>query len=225
MENFKELSAAKAAVYELLTYPYYKEINAEYIEKLQKSSSLLQSFLKVKDDSDYSQGLSALENALSSDENSDFLAGEFAQLFLVKNINQNIPGVEPVESVYLSPKHMIMQEERDQVLEMYYKECLERNKDFKENEDHISAELMFMYKLNMFLIKSLNEDNQDEFIRLYGVYIEFLQNHLMKWCGKLCDDIIRLTKSQYYKSIAYLTKGFINIDFYITMEYKKALGC
>lgn len=225
MENFKELSAAKASVYELLTYPYYKEIDTEYINKLQKSSELLKSFLKVQNNSDYSQGLNMLEKALSSDENGDFLAGEFARLFLVKNINQKIPGVEPVESVYLSPKHMIMQEERDQVLEMYYKECLERNKNFKENEDHISAELMFMYKLNMFIIKALNEDNHEEFIRLYGVYIEFLQNHLMKWCDKVCDDIIRLTGSQYYKSISYLTKGFINIDFYITMEYKKALGC
>ncbi|RLG56486.1 MAG: hypothetical protein DRN95_06715, partial [Candidatus Hydrothermarchaeota archaeon] len=56
-------------------------------------------------------------------------------------------------------------------------------------------------------------------------YIEtgksFLERHLMRWADELCSQINRLSKSDFYRGVAEITKGYIEQDYREVKELLK----
>lgn len=57
-------------------------------------------------------------------------------------------AAHPFESVYTSPKRLLMQEARDQVLEVYREAGLAKQESWREGEDHIALELEYLQVLS-----------------------------------------------------------------------------
>ncbi len=214
MEDIIKFLRAKAAVYEVLAVPYYKEADKDFTDKLHSMMPVFEAFIKAGENDRLTEGVNLLKNFLNGTESVDYesLASEFARLFLIKNINQGIEGIVPCESAYLSPGGLIMQDERDMVLEAYYDSGLRKSDSFKETEDHISAELAFLARLNNSAALALEEGRRGDAEKLAGKAADFISSHLMKWLPAAAGDIASMTTSGYFRAVALITLGMAETD-------------
>lgn len=201
MDELKEYFALRKNIYNHLSKGFYKEPTSEYLDKMRKYSLIFKEISVNYENADLSKGSAVFEKFIDSGKSTDELAREFVLIFLSAGLPEGINSIVPHESVYLSPLGLTMQEQRDEVLEIYYNQSVGRNDDFKEPEDHISAELGFMA-----FMSGKTSEMQD-----IGVQQSFLENHLLKWAPKMCDDVYDIG-SDYYKALALFTKGFLIVD-------------
>jgi anaerobic sulfite reductase subunit A len=136
------------------------------------------------------------------------LAAEYAGLFL----NAGKHPVFPYESVYTSQEGLLMQKARDEVLREYQQHGLTRGETFNEPEDHLAIELEFMAFLCRKTIEVLQNDDQEQGIAYLEKQKEFLEQHLLTWCPRFCQDLERAAESDFYRGIAQLTRGFLDSE-------------
>ena len=96
----------------------------------------------------------------------------------------------PVESFYLDNTGQIMGEKRDAVFEIYVKNKLSLVKTFKEQEDHIAAELSY--------ISIKNKE---------------IKNHLLPLIHYFILDLKKYDKSMLYFETACIIKKYLEYDF------------
>ena len=70
------------------------------------------------------------------------LAVDYVRAFIGSG-NDGFSAAYPYESVYTSPKRLMMQDARDEVLVLYRAFGLDKQESWKEGEDHIALELEF----------------------------------------------------------------------------------
>jgi putative dimethyl sulfoxide reductase chaperone len=116
-----------------------------------------------------------------------------------------------------------MQEPRDQVLKLYRSMGVDKSNQFKEPEDHVSLELQFMTHLCDKTNSALKENNVSEARRCLEMQRDFLTEHLGKWIPKLCADILKSAKLEFYKAIAKITKGYVEMDKTLVTELLDSL--
>jgi anaerobic sulfite reductase subunit A len=136
------------------------------------------------------------------------LAAEYANLFL----NAGNQPVFPYESVYTSPGELLMQKARDEVKLEYSQQGLGRSEKFNEPEDHLAIELEFMSILCQKTIKALRIDDREQGIAYLQKQKEFLEQHLLVWCPRFCNDLVLASESDFYRGIAILTKSYLDTE-------------
>ncbi|TWH45086.1 molecular chaperone [Sporomusa sp. KB1] len=139
------------------------------------------------------------------------LAVDYARVFLGAGIVGN-EAAYPYESVYTSPKRLIMQEARDQVMAAYRAKGLTKVETQDVPEDHIALELEFMAYLCRGTQQALDTDDW----AAVSVYIEeqlgFLTKHLLNWVPALCADIEKYAGTDFYKALAKVTTGYLRLE-------------
>ena len=118
----------------------------------------------------------------------------------------------PFESVYTSPKRLMMQEARDEVLAVYRSEGLDKLPTWKEGEDHIALELEFMAALSDRIVAAVEADDEDEVERLLSTQRNFLDDHLASWVPLMTADLRRFAQCGLYQGLASLTDGFLQVE-------------
>jgi TorA maturation chaperone TorD len=136
------------------------------------------------------------------------LAVEYAGLFLGV---WHVPA-HPSESAYYTQGQLIMQQPRDEVLKLYRSMGVDKALQFREPEDHIALELQFMLHLCDKTNEALKRNDFPEAGRRLEIQRDFLDDHLSKWVPKLCSDILKSAKREFYKAIAKITEGYIEMD-------------
>lgn len=225
--EFVAVNSARTSMYHFLSKTYELELTSEQIEQMKKTNGPLvdAKTLDVLQNKDLTDGFDHLRKAISQmkvgkvDDVQVKLASEYAGIFL--GIWDGVP--HPSESAYLSASHLVFQEPRDQVMEIYRQVGLEKQKEFVEPEDHISAELGLMAYLAGVTADSLKAKNLDEARRYIGIQSRFLKDHLARWVPKFCDDIMSAAKVDYYRGIALVTRGFIAADALLLSEMANEL--
>jgi len=107
----------------------------------------------------------------------------------------------PWESVYTSPKHLMMQDSADQVLQLYREAGLSLETP-GIMPDHIGAELNF---LALLLQKAqLETDDKEKFKELTD---NFLNNHILKWIPDFTRDMEDAAEDRFYKALARVTRN------------------
>lgn len=139
------------------------------------------------------------------------LAIDYAHTFIGSG-SDTYAAAYPFESVYTSPKRLMMQEARDEVLLLYRAAGLEKLESEKEAEDHLALELQFMEILVERSMDALQEGNQEEMKQLLCQQRNFLEDHLLFWYPMMENDIQRLAKTGFYKGVGELALGFIEVD-------------
>ena len=203
-EEFRLLMKARQNVYDLLRYFFLQEPAEKFLTAL-KEENILNKLMGFSKDLD--EGVELISSALSSPdlaELSSSLAEEFTRLFV---------GPLPIplyESVYRSESGLVNQEETAAVRRKYQEAGLLIHPDSSFPEDHLGAELEFLFFLCQKAAQSEEEADQKSFSRLQQ---EFLRDHLSVWIAPFCDRLFSAARSSYFQGVAKMTKGFITWDF------------
>jgi len=109
----------------------------------------------------------------------------------------------PWESVYTSPKRLMMQEAHDAVSDFYNQAGLEID-DANVQPDHIGAELNFM----AILWQRMEEDpEKDPYYKALGE--RFLEEHLRNWVPEFSRDLESASGIAFYKTLARATRDTV----------------
>jgi anaerobic sulfite reductase subunit A len=131
--------------------------------------------------------------------------------------------VHPSESYYVTDRQLVMQQPRDDVLKLYRAMGVDKAGEFKEPEDHIALELQFMAHLCDKTNDALKRGNFGGARRYLDVQRNFLDEHLGKWVPKLASDMLKLSKHEFYRAIAKITKAFVAVDKELVADIEETL--
>ena len=207
--EFQQLMLNRRNLYHLFSRFFQKEIDEVFYENLQRiefpadrEENALTEFrdalLRLNEYFEYDAG-----------ETLEDLAADYASTFLGAGNAQGAAAF-PYESVYTSPKHVMMQDAWNQVCEIYESKGIERNEESMELlEDHIAVELDYM----AFLCDETSQYTET----LAGLeeQREFLNKHLLNWAPEFCLDIKEYADTEFYRMVGQLTTGFLQLDSFI----------
>ena len=139
------------------------------------------------------------------------LAVDYVHAFIGSG-NDGFSAAYPFESVYTSPKRLMMQDARDEVLVLYRAFGLDKQESWKEGEDHIALELEFEQILCERAIVAYEAGDEDECLKLLLSQRNFLEDHLLAWYPMMAKDMEKFPKTDFYRGLGKLTLGFLQND-------------
>lgn len=139
------------------------------------------------------------------------LAADYAKVFLGIGEKQS-EGAFPFESVYTSTQGLLMQEARDEVLQIYRQNGFVKADSVKVPEDHLYIELQFMAELSNKIADAFANDDNAEYVKLLNVQHDFIKKHFNRWVFRFCSEINDVASTDYYKALADMTAKFIKMD-------------
>lgn len=204
MDEFHQLMKARQSVYDLLRCFFLQEPTEVFLQGL-KEEDVLKNLTGYHPDLD--EGVRLLSGVISSPKMAllvpDLLL-EFTRLFI---------GPSPIplyESVYRSESGLVMQEETLAVRKKYMEAGLVVHPDRSFPDDHIGAELEFVFYICQRAAEAKGAEQQEALLRMQQ---KFFQEHLIQWVTPLCDRLFEEAGSPYFKGVARMTNGFILWDF------------
>ena len=139
------------------------------------------------------------EISLESEREMEDLLWDYTKLFIGP---YRLP-CPPWESVYMSPKKLMMQEPYDEVSAIYREAGLSIG-DPNVLVDHVGAEISFL----AFLYGKM--ETEPEGNHRYGEMAErFLGEHLKKWIFPFTADMESAAVSRFYKALARATRDLV----------------
>lgn len=196
----------RAAVYALLARLYEREVDAD----LWSSLALLTS---SDGDEEADRGLGRLM-AYVNDTHHDALtelAVDYTRLFVVRS-EHGRDAAYPFESVYTSKEALLMDTARDEVLRLYRQVGLAKTSEWKQGEDHISLELEYMSVLAQRTAQALEVKDESLAQELLLKQVAFLKEHLLTWVTPFTVAMEEIAKTEFYKGLALLTRGYLEQD-------------
>lgn len=206
--EFSRILTSRETYLRLLSRLYASEVDTKLFKELVQSS-----FPEDCDDVAMAKGYRLISSYLHSatlDPITD-LAVDYARVFLGAGIQES-KAAYPYESVYTSPKRLMMQDARDQVLAAYRTHGLDKSDSVDVPEDHIALQCDFLAHLSHQTIGAF--DLQD-WARVSSSLIEqqnFLTAHLLNWVPQFCEDIQKYAQTDFYKGLAKITAGFLHLE-------------
>jgi len=199
-------------MYLILSRLYFMEVTAEQLDQMRLEEHSFEGYL---------EGFQELLQKNDTETLRRELAADFAALFLGLSAHP----VAPYESVYTSEEKLLMQDARDAVVREYQSESLLPSKIQGADsvpEDHISFELEYMAALCQKPCSCSQSDGTCGGAYILKKQLNFLEEHLLKWVPKLCDDVFQRARTSFYQSVAAMTKDFLKEE----KEYlEAALSC
>lgn len=128
------------------------------------------------------------------------------------------PVILPYESYYMDKE--VLGPSLVQVRGFLQRAGLEKREDFPEPEDHLACELEIMGQLIAKQEAAKEPAEEGQWLELQG---EFLRAHLLPWALLVCDDIQKREKGHFYKGIAKLTRGFLELERELLAEWGPAV--
>lgn len=208
LSEYAALLSNRENLYRFFARLYRKEVDADLFEHLSTMG-----FPSECEDPELAEGYQMLAEYLrqpGADPLTD-LAVDYARVFLGAGIYES-EAAYPYESVYTSKEHLIMQEARDQVLEIYRTKGLDRVESLEVPEDHIALELEFMAHLCKKAIDAIEAKNWAQVASSLKEQEDFLTQHLGNWTPEFCKDILKYSATDFYKAVSKLTNGFLHMD-------------
>ncbi len=129
------------------------------------------------------------EKFSNAEELTEALRQEYTELFLIPPK----PPVSLYEAHYSEEK---VTQALLRLNDFYKKAGLQKAEECREREDHLALELEFMHIL-------CEKENK--------LKREFLE-HLNSWVPRVMNEIINNPRAEFYKGIAYLTKGVLKLE-------------
>jgi len=221
--DLKKIVDLRGDVYAFFSRGISREIDKNYLEWLRNFLPLLDEIGKQNSDGLYLAGVKGLrdfvDNIGDEDELIEEYARKFTSLFLNVSPNDVLPHIHPFESVYLSAEKLVMQDQRDEVVEFYARFGLGVDKGFKEPEDHIAAELSFISSLNTQMSGDLAGSASISVVaEKLEAQKEFMETHLLRWVHLMGEDLKKADENGFYGSMSDAMLGYIRIDYNFLKE-------
>ena len=209
----KLMAEARSQIYQFLSQAYRSPPTRELIEKMTQQPEFIDSFISFLGHSTYiSEDLQKYLTSNTPDVLLEDLTQEYNSLFVIPAKGY----VRPYESVYVDTwdidgaecSGLVMGSSTVHVKDIYETAGVELSDTFKDLPDHLAVELEFMSYLAE---KEANlSDSAIEADKFLEFQYNFLNNHLSKWVGTVCNTILDSTTNPFYVAIATLTVKFIN---------------
>lgn len=208
-KELAQLMEGRAAVYGLLVRLYRKEIDQTLLDELHERCYPVHS-----DEDDIDEGYYRIAKYLSNiwENTLTELAIDYVRCF-VGHGNDAHAAAYPFESVYMSPKRLLMQDARDEVLAIYRSARLDKNDTWNEGEDHLSVELEYLQVLCLRARDALVAGDEQKAQGILLSQKNFLHDHVMKWTPFFFDDLLRLAQTDLYLGLGHLTRGYLKQDY------------
>ncbi|HVP23807.1 MAG TPA: molecular chaperone TorD family protein [Conexivisphaerales archaeon] len=204
----------RRSVYAFLSRMYEREISMELLKELVDEKSPIFQIVGAEGlNEDMEKGFDLLARYLHQ-SGKDLekikleLDVEYTGLFL------GLRGkpIHPSESIYLSGGPYTHQEPTVEVAKLYWKAGVDKVKEFTEPEDHIAIELQFMEYLCRKTIEAIERKDADKAKEYLKMQQSFLEAHLGKWVPQFAEDVIASAEADFYKGVAYVTRGFVESE-------------
>ena len=209
LDEFAQTNESRAKAYGLLSRLYAKEVDDELLEQLRKTAFPVHSGSVLTDEGNCLMA-TYLSNVWSGTLQE--LAVDYVHAFIGSGMDA-FSAAYPYESVYTSPKRLMMQEARDEVLAIYRSQALDKAKTWKESEDHVAMECEFMAAMAKRTADACREGDEDKVASLLLTQHNFLSDHLYAWTGMMTSDMRKFARTDFYKGLADYTDGFLESDF------------
>lgn len=207
-EEAQVMLASRSATYGLLARLYLKEIDEALLEELHDRLYPVDTGNAAMDEG-YLLVATFLSNLWA--ESISELKVDYARCFLGHGVD-GYSAAYPYESVYTSPKRLMMDKARSEVLAVYAANGITRSDTWKEGEDHIALELDFQRILGDRAAEALAEGDWSRARRLLETQRAFLSEHLLNWAPMLTADMRAYAQTKLYQGLACLTEGFLAVD-------------
>jgi len=138
---------------------------------------------------------------LTSEEVREDLLWEYTRLFIGP---YKLP-CPPWESVYTSPKRLLMQDAAGNVVKLYHEAGLTLE-TADVMPDHIGAELNFLAVL---LQRTHSDKNEKDGYR--SITKKLLNDHLLKWAPEFTKNMEEAAESSFYKALAGATRDILDV--------------
>lgn len=202
-------------IFILLDIVFRNSIDEDIIKRIDNIINHIKSCYENSDKNYFQE----LQDIIRKQEEVSLIMDEYARIFYSVD---NSVGIYPYESVYLSPSHLMMQKERDDVVEFFADCKYYVNKDYTEPEDHICIELSFMIEMYAKMIESIQNDDLENFIQYFNYADKFFHNHYIKWVPLLARDLKQKNYHKFYQLIGYILETTVNEEREFFNEMK---GC
>ena len=207
-EELVSLLAQQAAGYELLGRLFQREVDVELLQ------SLCEGRYPAHTGNDHlDEGYRGLVVFLNhrGERTGTELNVDYLHVF-IGNTQDASHGAYPYESVYTSPDHLLMQDARDAVLAAYRSETITLVNEHNEPEDHMGFELAFCAVLLRRAVEALTAGNTARAIELVEKERAFVRDHLGVWAPELAADVKRIAQTGFYRALADILLGYLEVD-------------
>ena len=181
----------------------YKLPGKELINTLEKLEQVFKTL-----ESDAGSHIALLRKGIKGPEELTDLNVDYSQLF----VGPYCVLAPPYGSVYLEDQRRVMGDSTMDVQKRYAEAGLTIAEIFKDNPDHIQAELEFMYFLIFKEIEAIQEGSFETVTSSLLKQRSFLQDHLSVWVKDFAQNIAKHTQTNFYKGLALATQTFISED-------------
>lgn len=202
------LNGQREDMYGLLSRLYRVEVDEEFYRNLCAAAFPTKT---GSDDVDAGYRHIALYCASHREDAVLDLARDYARVFIGHG-NNAYAAAYPFESVYTSEKRLLMQEARDEILEVYRAGGVQIDPSWHDPEDHIALELEYMQIMARRTVEALRAGDDGRALELLDDQRAFLLRHLVSWTPFLVKDMERLAQTDLYQGLALLTKGLLAED-------------
>lgn len=225
MKKLKEAANSRKKIYSLLAKIYIDEADKNMIDALKAME-----FPELKPEiagfeMDFAEGYALIKKYLSgltpenTGEKLEYLAADYAKIFLAAGQAEG-KAAFPYESVYTGSNRECGGVQLH-LNALYLSKGLKINPDmFKIEADHIGLEFAYMAKLcemQAGFYESGEEEKAGEIVKEEKA---FYKEHFGKWITAFTTDVYKLADEDFYKGVAKITKGFIELE----KEMLKAAG-
>lgn len=204
-----EVNAGRAAYYRMLGELYFRELTQEQVDRLADMD-----FAGMAgDDELIAEGYEDMRRYLrhANSGTRQALACDYAHTFLAAG-NYETFAATPYESVFTSDLGLMMQEARDEVYKMYCAQHIQPQADLHMPEDHLAFEFEFLATVIERTSAALLADDLDRACELAETVSEFHQAHQLNWVDDLCDAVLDVAETRFYRGVAKVTRGFVHMD-------------
>lgn len=209
MGEIEEVLETRRSFYGFLYRMYVDEPQRELADELVNERFQFRELTSLEINSELSDGFRLLKEFMERNKGRDVdalhedLLEEYTILFLGPF---RLP-VQPYEAWWVSGK--LGGKPLVNVKNAYLEAGIVKSQEFVETEDHIAFELRFMHYLCEEALAADSQKRQKECLKLQR---SFFDEHILKWMPNYCDALYYYERADFYKGIAKLTKGFIQLD-------------
>jgi TorA maturation chaperone TorD len=205
-----EDSADRAAFYGLLSSIYLVELTEDQVQSFAE-----QDFSSFKGSSEViDRGIGAIEHYFHTPRIANMreeLASDYAHSILGVTADQRKMAL-PYESYFTSENELLMQDARDDVYRLYCEEGLGTPEGLDIPEDHLGLMFEFMAHLCERYNTALGGCDISEARRLIVLQGEVLGNHLSNWMDDYCNTLESVSRTDFYRGVALITRGWVDLD-------------
>lgn len=225
-EELSALTKSRSAIYGLLSSFYTQPVNYQFIERITKEDfrQVLSSaaFNKILPN-DVINGLDIIKRFIqeSSNKPREKLQEDLSveRTRLLRGIKPEYGPPPPYESVYREQR--VVGASTLEALRKYSKAGVRLAGNCKEIPDHIGIELGFMQFLCDKEFEAWKRGDLEDAMKYLSMEKEFINEHLAEWVPTFCDLVIAQTNIGFYLGLARITKGFIEFDRKLIVDYLK----